>query len=204
MINIKSLLNEVKAVTKATHLATKTFEVINSRPVRMIINNNIAEQKQHIQKDDILDQGYEDLEASLANDTNTVNRTEEHEEHEPPSGTEGVLDLTKKVSIPKKVQEYSLLKKIAQCRNKESVYATIQVIDPFAKGSVLSYIKQTVQKLTTEQNSDCINNPFEIKHQYKSCQTSKSILRMLRNKALINLLYILFQLHEFHTAKFNF
>lgn len=37
--------NSVKAVTKAIHLATKTFEVINSRPVRMIINNNICRAK---------------------------------------------------------------------------------------------------------------------------------------------------------------
>jgi hypothetical protein len=42
--------NSVKAVTKATNLATKTFDVINSRPVHMIINNNIAEQRRHIQK----------------------------------------------------------------------------------------------------------------------------------------------------------
>lgn len=83
--------NSVKAVTKATHLATKTFEVINSRPVRMIINNNIAEQRRHILKqlktsvrDDILDQGYKDAETSLANDTNTMDRTDVPEEHESP------------------------------------------------------------------------------------------------------------------------
>ncbi|KAG1397718.1 hypothetical protein G6F60_008834 [Rhizopus arrhizus] len=69
--------NSVKAVTKATNLATKTFDVIHSRPVHMIINNNIAE-------DDILDQGYKDAETSLANDTNSVDRTEVPEEHEPP------------------------------------------------------------------------------------------------------------------------
>ncbi|CAO3682024.1 unnamed protein product [Rhizopus stolonifer] len=133
--------NSVKAVTKATHLATKTFEVINSRSVRMIINNNIAEQRRHIQKqprtsvrDDILDQGYKDAETSLANDTNTVDRTEVPEEHESPTqkkrkalhknefktlskteqlkkltefyGTGGVLDLTRKASIPKKIRKW--------------------------------------------------------------------------------------------------
>lgn len=83
--------NSAKAVTKATNLATKTFDVINSRPVQMIINNNIAKQRHQIQKqrrafvrDDILDQGYKDAETSLANDTNSVDRTEVPEEHESP------------------------------------------------------------------------------------------------------------------------
>ncbi|CEP19363.1 hypothetical protein [Parasitella parasitica] len=195
--------NSVKAVTKATNLATKTFDVINSRPVQMIINNNIAKQRHQIQKqrrafvrDDILDQGYKDAETSLANDTNSVDRTEVPEEHESPKqkkrkalhkkefktlnragqlkkltefyGTEGVLDLSRKASIPKKFasdiealkkvyslnlpyllkrEEHCLLKKIAQCRNKEDLYATVKDIDPFTKGSALPYIKQAVQKL---------------------------------------------------------
>ncbi|KAG0739629.1 hypothetical protein G6F21_011073 [Rhizopus arrhizus] len=100
----------------------------------MIINNNIAE-------DDILDQGYKDAETSLANDTNSVDRTEVPEEHEPPKqkkrkalhkkefktldraeqlkkltefyGTEGVLDLTRKAFIPKKfASDIEALKKV--------------------------------------------------------------------------------------------
>lgn len=61
-----------KNSAKATNLVTNTAEVINLRPVKMIINNNIAEQRKIIQKqlrasirDDIIDQGYEDAKASL-------------------------------------------------------------------------------------------------------------------------------------------
>ncbi|KAI7892877.1 uncharacterized protein EV154DRAFT_479784 [Mucor mucedo] len=57
----------------------------------MITNNNIAEQRHYIQKqrrafvrDDILDQGYKNAETSLANDTNSVDRTEVPEEQESP------------------------------------------------------------------------------------------------------------------------
>lgn len=57
----------------------------------MIINNNVAEQRRHIEnqlrtsvRDDILEQGYKDAKTSLANDTNTVDRTEVPEEHESP------------------------------------------------------------------------------------------------------------------------
>jgi hypothetical protein len=82
--------NSVKAVTKATQLAAKTFDVIHSRPVRIIINNNIAEQTLHVQhqqrvsvRDNVLDQGYKDAETSLVNNTSTVERAEVTE-HEPP------------------------------------------------------------------------------------------------------------------------
>jgi hypothetical protein len=80
--------NLVKAITKATQLAAKTFDVIHSRPVRIIINNNIAEQTRQVQhqqrasvRDNVLDQGYKDAETSLANNTSTVERAEvtEHE-----------------------------------------------------------------------------------------------------------------------------
>jgi hypothetical protein len=84
------------------------------------------------------------------------------------SGSEGVLDLTRKACIPKKFasdikalkktyglnlpyllkkEEHAILKKISQCRSKESLYAVVRDIDPFTKGSALPYIKQAVQKL---------------------------------------------------------
>ncbi|CAO3657243.1 unnamed protein product [Mucor hiemalis] len=187
--------NTTKAVAKATYLTAKTFDVMNSRPVQMIINNNIAEQRRHIQtqrrafvRDDILDQNYKDAETSLANDTNSVDKAEVPEEPELLRqkrrktlhkkefkaldraerlkmmtefyGTEGILDLLRKTSIPKKFasdvealrkdyglnlpcllkkEEHNLLKEIAKCRNKEDLYAAVKDINPFTKGSALPY-----------------------------------------------------------------
>ncbi|KAL4214686.1 hypothetical protein AB4K20DRAFT_1974204 [Rhizopus microsporus] len=169
------------------HLATKMFEVINSRP-----------QLRASVRGDMLCQGYKDAETSLANDINTwteqkqkkrkalhkkefktLSRTEQIKKLTEFYGIEGVLDLTRKTSIPKKIrkrhqslkksyglplpyllkkEEHDLLKEIGQCRNKEALYAAVKDINPFTKGSALPYIKQAVQKLYYLYNNSLLEN----------------------------------------------
>ncbi|KAG2229996.1 hypothetical protein INT48_002814, partial [Thamnidium elegans] len=138
-------------------------------------------------RDDILDQGYKDAETSLTNGTNSVDRTEVPEEHEPPEQkkrkalhkkkfktldrAEQLKKLTKFYEIEGlkktyglnlpyllKMEERYLLKKIAQCRSKESLYASVKEADPFSKGLALPYIKLTVQKLCYLYNDDLLEN----------------------------------------------
>lgn len=46
-----------------------------------------------------------------------------------------------------KEEEHELLKKISECRDKESLYALVKDVDPFTKENALPFIKQAIQKL---------------------------------------------------------
>ncbi|KAI8641104.1 hypothetical protein BD408DRAFT_389390 [Parasitella parasitica] len=165
--------SSAKVVTKATHLVEKTTEVIDSRPVRSIINDNISEQKRYIQKqsrvsvrDDILDQGYRDAEISLASEhlnTSTVDKTEAAAASGASKAHREIEELFSRKRKKRKalhLKEFRALSKPEQLQKLTEFHGSEGTLDLTKKASIP---KKLANEIRTLKETYGLNLPYLLK-----------------------------------------
>ncbi|KAI7872257.1 uncharacterized protein EV154DRAFT_556475 [Mucor mucedo] len=79
--------------------------VIDSRPALSLINSNIKKQLKKILKDSLVQDAYDEMLETSHNENNSNGEEQQPEpKEEKNSGTDGVLDLTRKSIIPKRLR----------------------------------------------------------------------------------------------------